>query len=279
MALSTDSIPTIVGEAILEALRKRLVFSRMFNENYEGEVTSGGSVKIPSIGAVTIGDYSRYTDIAWENVADASQTLSIDQQKYFAIRMDDVDRIQARPAIMGSYASEAAFQLADTMDTYLAGVLKAGAAIDVEGSSTTAVDVTSTDVTNVMVQIARDLDDAKHPREGRVIAVPPWFMQKLVLAGIDLQTTNTDTVANGIVGRYAGFDILLSHNVPEASGEYSIIAGSEAAATMAMQLERTETIRLESQFGDGMRGLAVYGARVTRPDALAVLTATEGTEA
>ena len=34
-----------------------------------------------------------------------------------------------------------------------------------------------------------------------------------------------------------------------------------------------EALRLETVFGDGIRGLAVYGAKLVRPDSIAVLTA------
>ena len=117
MALSTDTIPTIVGEAILETLKGNLTYSRLMNEDYLGDIVPGNAVKIPAIGSVTIGDYTVYTDMSDEEVADDSQTLNISSQSYFSIVIDDIDAAMAKPAIMAAYAREASYQMAATIDS------------------------------------------------------------------------------------------------------------------------------------------------------------------
>lgn len=284
MALS-DTIPTIVADSILMALEKQLVYRRFFNSDYQGEVAYGNSVKIPAIGSVDVNDYTRYAPgdppgITWQDVSDSSQTLNIDQQKYFAVRLDDVDAIQSRPELMAPYATEAANQLADKEDQFLAETLTEDAGITSDlGTSGTPLEINSGNVKETLLSIGRKLDDAKCPREGRVVAVPPWFVEKLVLADIELNTDNSTSMSNGLVGRRFGFDILMSHNVPNDSGSaYEIIAGAPLAATVAEQINNVETLRLESMFGDGMRGLHVYGAKVTRSGILAKAVCNEADE-
>ena len=51
------------------------------------------------------------------------------------------------------------------------------------------------------------------------------------------------------------------------------------SATMGLAINQTETVRHQTQFADKLRGLAVYGAKVTRPAALAVATCNEADEA
>lgn len=280
MALSADTIPTIVGDAILESLRENLVYGRLFNTDYQGDVAPGNAVKIPAIGSVTIGDYVEYTDMDDEAVADDSQTLTIDQQKYFSIVIDDIDRAMSKPAIMAAYAREAAHQLQTTMDSYLAGVLAAGGTLTADlGTDVTPLEINSANIGETLRLIARKLDDALVPRNGRYVVLPPWAIEDLVTVNVTLETNNADTVRNGFISRWNGFDILMSHNVPNDEGDaYKIIAGSTISQTMAMAIDKTEMVRHQTQFADKFRGLMVYGSRVTRPAALAVATWNEADE-
>ena len=68
----------------------------MCNRDYEGEIReAGNTVKIGSIGDITIGDYEKDTDIGDpETLTDDELTLLIDQQKYFNFYVDSVDRAQ-----------------------------------------------------------------------------------------------------------------------------------------------------------------------------------------
>lgn len=281
MALSADTIPTIVGDAILESLRENLVYSRLFNEDYQGNVAPGNAVKIPAIGSVTIGTYSEYTDMSDEEVADSSQTMNIDQQSYFSLVLDDVDAAMSKPDILGAYTREAAFQMQKTIDTYLVGLLAAGGTITADlGTDVTPLEINSANVGETLRLIARKLDDALVPRRGRVAVLPPWAVEDLVSANLTDSTNNTSELSNAMVARYAGFDVLMSHQVPNTTGEaYKIVAGSNISATMAMAIQNTEIIRHPTQFADKFRGLAVYGGKVTRPATIAVATCNEAAEA
>jgi hypothetical protein len=66
------------------------------NRAYEGEVRqAGNTVKIASIGDVTVSDYNKDTDIdPPASLTDSEQILSIDQQKYFHFYVDSIDRAQ-----------------------------------------------------------------------------------------------------------------------------------------------------------------------------------------
>lgn len=273
MALTADTIPTMVSDAILETLQKQLVYSRLFNQNYTGSVAPGNAVKIPAIGSVTVKDYTEYEDMDEEEASDDSQTLQIDQQKYFNIVIDDIDLAMARPDILAAYAIEAAYQLRDTMDQFLSTVLEDGTITDDLGDDSTPIDVDNSNIEEQLRIMAQHLDEANVPRSGRVVVVPPWAVSKLVEATTSSLTNNVEVAANGMVGRYAGFDVLMSNNVPnDSDAKYKIIGGSSVSATMAMAINKTETMRHEKQFADKLRGLAVYGAKVTREDKLAVAT-------
>ena len=85
--MSLTFIPTVWAARLLTALEKSLVYGQanVCNRDYEGEIReAGNTVKIGSIGDVTIGDYTKDTDItAPETLTDSDQQLEIDQAKYF----------------------------------------------------------------------------------------------------------------------------------------------------------------------------------------------------
>src|SRR3982750_1849031 len=96
--MSLGFIPTVWAARLLVALEKALIYGQtnVSNRDYEGEIqAAGNTVKIGAIGDVTIGDYTKDTDIADPEVlTDDDQSLLIDQQKYFHFYVDSVDRAQ-----------------------------------------------------------------------------------------------------------------------------------------------------------------------------------------
>jgi hypothetical protein len=47
-----------------------------------------------------------------------------------------------------------------------------------------------------------------------------------------------------------------------------MLAGYKGATTLAEQIVSVEALRLEKRFADGVKGLHVYGFKVTRPEAI-----------
>ena len=81
-------------------------------------------------------------------------------------------------------------------------------------------------------------------------------------------------LANGEVGEASGFTILKSNNVPQTSGtKFKIIAGHAMATSFAEQILDVQTYKPEKRFGDAVKGLHLYGGKVVRGDALAMLIA------
>jgi hypothetical protein len=79
-----------------------------------------------------------------------------------------------------------------------------------------------------------------------------------------------------MVGRAFGFDVLLSNNVTNTTGDdYRICAGYPGALTFAEQVNSVEAFRLEARFADGVKGLHLYGAKVTRTTGIATLIASQ----
>jgi hypothetical protein len=115
------------------------------------------------------------------------------------------------------------------------------------------------------------------PSSGRWVIVPSWFHGLLLndakfVAGGGGQAEAT--VRNGMIGQAAGFSILKSNTVPNTAGaKYKIIAGHPMAWSYAEQLNSVEAYRPELRFADAVKGLHLYGAKIVRATALAVLVA------
>lgn len=274
-------IPAIWSARLLQNLHKGLVYGQtgIVNRDYEGEITGAGdSVRINNIGAVSVGDYTKNTDMtAPQTLSDAQQTLLIDESKFFNFQVDDVDKAQQKPKVMDEAMREAGYALADVADQFIAGLYTGVAGPNTIGSDATPVVPTTATAYEYLVDLATLLTEANIPTMGRWCVVPPWIYGRLlkddrfVKAGT---ATSDQVLRNGEVGEAAGFRILQSNNVPNTAGtKYKVIAGSSIAISYADQIASIEAYRPEKRFADAMKGLHVYGAKLVRPSAIAVMTA------
>lgn len=276
-------IPAIWSRSLLENLRNNLVYGQpgVINRDYEGEIRgAGSSVKIHNIGAVTVSDYTKNTDLsAPETLTDGETILSIDRARSFNMQIDDVDTAQQVPKVMEGAMREAAYALANDLDGYLASLHTAAGITTGFGDNTTPIVPTSTTAYEYLADAYTALDEANCPPQGRWIVVPPWFHgllrkdQRFVSFGTQ---DNRAALTNGVIGEAAGFNVLVSNNVKNTSGaKYKILFGHASAWTMAMQIEKVEAYRPPLRFADAVKGLNVYGAKVVRPTILGAMTASK----
>ena len=133
--------PAIWSKVILGALEKNPVFGgpMVVNDDYEGEISGPGNVvKITQFGDPQIGDYTQNENINYETLNDAGLDLLIDQAKYFAFRIDDVDRRQAAGDMQQYLEERASYRLADTVDQFIAGFYTGCAAANILPGATPA---------------------------------------------------------------------------------------------------------------------------------------------
>lgn len=278
MAITTF-IPELWSARLLYALDNAHIAANLVNRDYEGLIRQqGDTVHINTIGPVTVDDYTRNTDIDDPEVlTTAEQTLVIDQAKYFNFQVDDVDAAQSAGDLMDAAMARAAYALNDASDAYLLSVIASGADSGNVIGSSAAVSLTASNVYENIVALRTKLDKANVPTSGRFVVVPPEVYALLLLddrfvKASDAGTANA-TLLNGEVGRVAGFTVYMSNNTPYATETWSIPAGVAAATTYAEQIVSTEAYRLEKRFADAVKGLHVYGAKVTDGKQLAVLKA------
>lgn len=269
----TNFIPTIWSARLNESLKKALVFGNIVNTDYEGEITGqGSSVKINTIGAVTIGTYDKSTGAGDpEELNSAQTTLTVDQAKFFNFKVEDIDKAQANVNLLEGGMKEAAYGLADVMDQYIAGLyteVKAGNTI---GDDTTPIVPTATDAYDYLVDLGVILSENNVPKSDRFVVVPEFFYGLLQK---DARFTKDPSVlATGYIGDVAGMKVYTSNNVANTAGaKYKVVAGHKSAISFAQQIDSVEAYRPEKSFSDAIKGLQLYGAKVVKPEALAVMT-------
>ncbi len=283
MAVDTF-IPEVWAAELLVALEEHHVFAQdgVVNRDYEGEISAfGDTVHIGTLSDPTIANYVKnVTVISPETLTTADETLLIDQSKYFAFEVDDVDARQARDdgQLLTKAAMRAAIGLRELVDTHLATRMTTDAA-----SVLPALDITTPDVAfRVLRRLRLALNKQNVPMDGRWCVVSPEF-EGIILGDnrfLDASAYGTNApIMNGEIGRAIGFRILVSNNLPAGTAgtppEVSnfVVAGHNIAMSFAEQINKTEAYRPESSFSDAIKGLHLYGSRVVRPEALAVIDA------
>lgn len=263
----TNYKPTIWHAGLFENLHAAQVVIPTLNREYEGDIKNGGeTVKITGFTQPTIKTYAG--SIARDAMTDSSQELDIDQQKYYAYLVDDVDRVQAAGSF-DEVQKDAAAGLADTAEAFaIAQMLANGTA----GGGTTAI----TDYAGAHGRVARLrtlLTKAKVPTSGRFLAANPEFVELLLGPGSTLVKVNEaggdGELRNGVVGRLLGFTVLetpaaalANSNKPAAVGYWGRAVG------FAEQLVKQRAQTVTDAFGDQIDGLHVYGGKVLRATAV-----------
>jgi len=281
MAVDTF-IPEVWSADLLVSLRENLVFGQpgIINRDYEGDIAQyGDTVHIGHLARPTISTYVKNsTTITPQTLATTDDTLIIDQSKYFAFEVDDVDARQVRDGgqLLNRAANDAAFGLAEVTDLFLANLMATNAGNVVTAGTAATAD----DAYKIVLALKLKLDKAKVPVAGRFLVVSPEFYS-LVLQDTRFiyanQYGSNDPIMNGEVGRILGFSVMVSLNLPEGTAATSpavsnfVVAGHSIATTYAEQINKVEAYRPQDSFGDAIKGLHLYGAKVARPEALAVM--------
>lgn len=278
MALS-NFIPTVWSARLALALDRAQVYTQagVVNRDYEGDISAfGDTVRIGSIGDPTVASYTRNGTITVGDLDDASQLLTIDQAKYFAFKVDDLDKAQMNVAVMDRAVGRAGRKLTNTADTLAAGkYAEAGSSVASSGSPKSDLG-TAGKAYEHLVAMGVELDEADVPAEGRWVIVPSWFHGKLLLDDRFVKSGDASaaaTLRNGIVGEAAGFTILKSNNVSNDGTTYRIMGGTDMAISFAEQILTVEAYRPQDSFSDAVKGLYVYGLKVVRPECLVTLYA------
>ena len=135
--------------------------------------------------------------------------------------------------------------------------------------------LSTTNILNVIAENLAKLWKAGVPRNETVyMECSPNVIAKLMLAKMIVDTDNSKVLTSGAVGKLRTFnvEVEMSNNLPafDKTGEYIVIR-TRKAVTLAEQITEIKHYEPQEFFGEAIKGLQVYGAKVIRPKELVTI--------
>lgn len=283
MALITGTMANFVPEIWSKKLQTRFyattVLADVTNNDYEGEIRNAGDkvhIRIPP--AIAVSDYDPMNpSITYETLGENTIELLVDKAKSYAFKVDDVLGAQSDINLINEATQDAAEKMKIAIDTQVLAAMSTAATTSIDltdiGSATS---VDKTNILDLILAAGQSLDELNVPETGRWIVLPPAAITALKASDLKDASLAGDAqsiLRNGRVGQIDRFTVYSSNLLPSnVANEKVAVAGTKAFMSFASQFVKTETIRLESQFGDGVRGLQVYGFKAVHPDAGVAIT-------
>ena len=289
-------LPAVYSKKVLNFFRKASVIEAITNTDYAGELSAfGDSVKIIKEPEITVYQYERGADVTQTKLTDQELTLVVDTANAFKFKVDDIETNMSHVNWREVASSSAAYALKDAFDegvlaTMFSGVsasspnhilgsdsatdLAAGT-FDGTGNLDIGFDSSEHDPIDVLGHMARLLDDSNIPEEGRWFVASPDFYEVLSSTASKLLSVDYNagqgSIRNGLVtsGKLRGFSMYKSNNIASTSNAAGKCIGGHMSSTATAQtITSTEVLRDPDSFGDIVRGLHVYGAKVLQASAL-----------
>lgn len=231
------------------------------------EVTATGVV-FNRVGNTVIGEYNG--SINWSAMDTTSVELSFEHKRYFADKIDDIDKAQTNLDLIDGFAKVQVAKLAKAAEAYAFGKYIDGAGFSKLSQTVSGISGVSEGqaIYNLIVDLASALGSKDVPVNESYVLVSWDALNKLAKESIF--TRHPEYIENGIVSndKINGLTVIASSNIPDNA----ILAVHPAAIGFGNQIDKIEGMRLENSFGDGVRGLNVAGAAVLNPDGVAVAT-------
>jgi hypothetical protein len=262
-------IPEVFSKKLQAKFYAQTVLSEVTTNEYEGEISGlGNKVNIRTVPAITVADYTG--TLSYSDVTSSTIELNIDKAKSYAFKVDDILRTQADIDFMNEAAKDAAQNMKIEIEQDVFANVAAGSSLtDINGG--TPATISTSNVLGFILDAGKTLDENNIPEEDRFMIVNPAtasILKQTELRQAYLTGDSVSPLRNGFIGMVDRFKMYVSNNLSTTAGVTSGLYGHPKAIAYASQFTNTETVRLESSFGDGVRGLAVYGYKVILPTAL-----------
>jgi hypothetical protein len=261
-------IPEVFSKKLQAKFYAQTMLSEVTTNEYEGEISGlGNKVNIRTVPAVSVADYSG--SISYSDVTSSTIELDINKAKSYAFKVDDILREQADIDFMNEAANDAAQNMKIAIEQDVFANVAAGSSLT--DINATPANITASTVLGHILDAGQQLDENNIPEDGRFMIINPavaTVLKQSELRQAYLTGDNVSPLRNGFIGTVDRFNMYVSNNLSTTSGVTSGLYGHPKAVAYASQMTNTETVRLESSFGDGVRGLSVYGYKVILPTAV-----------
>ena len=246
----TNFIPTIWEARLMAKFHERSVAELIATAPTKIE---GNKIVFNKVSDVALKDYEG--TVSFDDLQTSKVELNMDIEKYWAFKVDDVDAVQAAGNLIDPHVQEAGYGLQEATDKLV---------LD-EALKTTNI-VTAEKIYDVIVKANTQLNKNKVPKSERFAVINSEALEDL---NLDARFTSNYTILeNGIIegADINGTKLVFSEELN--GGSFAIVALHKSAIGFGKQLEKTEAMRLESSFADGVRGLQVCGKQTLRGEAV-----------
>ncbi len=263
---------TVWSASILRSLDTITSLRKHCNFRYEKDVKNAKEVKILGVTRPTIRTYVSGTPLERESAGDTSQTLKLDQFKYFNFEVEDIDRAQSQNGLMEALTDEASKGLALEGDKYVAEIVKQAADAGEISVSASVITLTNSNaMASVEEGFATLYEHNCSVHDAFYLEVAPRVFTTYRQQLTELSTNNPEILKKGAVGKINNAFVCIENCLAEAEGAYYNILRTEKAVAFAEQIESVEAYRPEDAFTDAVKGLYVFGAKIVRPEEIYVM--------
>ena len=236
----------------------------------------GDTIKVVTLGQIDLQNYDG-GNIDFENIDDASVSVRLTKQKYFAKKVDKADSVKSEAEYEDALLTEAGRSIAVDTDKFIYksiyDTMKKSPSKIIDASN-----ATSENILDFVLAAQTKLNQADAPTDKRVLEVSPLMLEKIQKMLVTKDTNNSDLLRKGFCGKLLDFDVYMTNNLYN-DGEYDYcIARTTTAYAFALTLKEIDRVKPANLFADAMKGLVVYGGEVIRPDEIALIKFSKGNE-
>ena len=272
---------TIWSKAIQKDLETITSLRNHCDFQYEKDSKNAKEVKILGVTRPTIRTYVSGTALTRESVVDTSQTLQINQYKYFNFEVEDIDKAQSVPGLMEATVHEASLGLAEEGDKYVASLIET-ATEDGSHPLPQSGSVISLTTANAMASV-EDGFAALYANNVKVkdmlyLELAPAVFVLYRQALTELSTNNPEILKKGAVGKINNAYVCIENLLPtgktgtgSTDNVYYNVLRTPKAIAFVEQIDKVEAYRPEDAFTDAVKGLYVFGAKIVRPKEIYIM--------
>lgn len=265
----TSSIMQVWSKEFLRQINANAVMQQLVWTRFQDDFAQGGNtvnVRLP--GTVTINSYTREGTISYQSLTWNDYTFSLNQQKYFAFLIDDLDAAQLDVSVIEPELEQAGIQMRNTIDTNLLGNYSSANASTTLGSTSLPFAVNKDNVFFYFNRMFTLLLKQNTATNFRWAAVIPPDIREMIANSPQMAARGTEMVDRNImdglsIKNFAGFDLYVSTNMAQVSSTWPLMFFHPWFIAYACQVKKIEVIeRLPNNFASAARGLFLYDSNV-----------------
>lgn len=239
---------------LVELLYNDTLYPWITNTNYEGTIKDAGDrVRVRTAARVALSTYTKGMTLVKQDLNPTTEDLVVDQQKYFAFVVDDIDKFQNDIAAITEYASNTKRDMAELIDTDILDYMRKNVhglnAIGTDYSTgTVAVAATTGVVTGTGTTFTAAMVGGYFKATGHT----SWYLVTAFTNGTTITISDLGTSATytgGAIGAGAAYEINAATAVAlTKSNVYSYLVQLRTALGQRLTPKEGRFIVVNSQF-------------------------------